>query len=128
MPAHKRGFGMVFQSLALFPHLTVGENVAYGLRVRGFDQAQRRKRAEELLDLVRLKGMTDRPVSQLSGGQRQRAAIARALALDPKLFLLDEPLAALDAKLREAMQIELAGCSRGSASRPSWSLTTRARP
>jgi ABC-type nitrate/sulfonate/bicarbonate transport system ATPase subunit len=106
-PAHRRGFGMVFQSLALFPHLSVGENVAYGLKIRGMDQAQRRKRAEELLDLVRLQGAIDRPVSQLSGGQRQRVAIARALALDPKLFLLDEPLSALDAKLREAMQIEL---------------------
>ena len=98
---------MVFQSLALFPHLTVGENIAYGLRIRGVDKAQRRKRAEELLELVRLPGVADRHVSQLSGGQRQRVAIARALALDPKLFLLDEPLSALDAKLREAMQVEL---------------------
>jgi putative spermidine/putrescine transport system ATP-binding protein len=106
-PAHKRGFGMVFQSLALFPHLSVGENIAYGLKVRGVDQGQRRKRAEELLELVRLRGVIDRPVSQLSGGQRQRVAIARALALNPKVFLLDEPLSALDAKLREAMQIEL---------------------
>jgi putative spermidine/putrescine transport system ATP-binding protein len=106
-PAHKRNFGMVFQSLALFPHLSVGENIAYGLRIRGTGQAERRRRAEELLELVRLPGVIDRPVSQLSGGQRQRVAIARALALDPKLFLLDEPLSALDAKLREAMQIEL---------------------
>ncbi len=106
-PAHKRGFGMVFQSLALFPHLSVGENVAYGLKIRGVERAERHQRAEELLGLVRLQGVTDRPVSQLSGGQRQRVAIARALALDPKLFLLDEPLSALDAKLREAMQIEL---------------------
>ncbi|MGH6927273.1 MAG: ABC transporter ATP-binding protein, partial [Dongiaceae bacterium] len=106
-PAHKREFGMVFQSLALFPHLTVGENIAYGLSIRGVDKAQRRKRAEELLELVRLPGVADRHISQLSGGQRQRVAIARALALDPKLFLLDEPLSALDAKLREAMQVEL---------------------
>src|SRR5262249_59483204 len=106
-PAHKREFGMVFQSLALFPHLTVGENIAYGLKIRGVDTARRRQRAEELLDLVRLPGVADRHISQLSGGQRQRVAIARALALDPKLFLLDEPLSALDAKLRSAMQVEL---------------------
>ena len=107
VPAHRRDFGMVFQSLALFPHLTVGENISYGLRIRGADRAACRKRAEELLDLVRLPGVIDRHITQLSGGQRQRVAIARALALDPKLFLLDEPLSALDAKLREAMQVEL---------------------
>jgi putative spermidine/putrescine transport system ATP-binding protein len=107
LPAHKRELGMVFQSLALFPHLSVGENIAYGLRIRGVDPAARRRRAEELLELVRLPGVADRQISQLSGGQRQRVAIARALALNPKLFLLDEPLSALDAKLREHMQIEL---------------------
>ncbi|WP_159710696.1 ABC transporter ATP-binding protein [Geminicoccus flavidas] len=107
VPAHRRGLGMVFQSLALFPHLSVGENIAYGLRIRGADLATRRRKAEELLALVHLPGVADRPISQLSGGQRQRVAIARALALDPKLFLLDEPLSALDAKLREAMQVEL---------------------
>ena len=107
VPAHKRGFGMVFQSLALFPHLSVGENVAYALKIRGVAKDERRRRAEDLLELVRLPGVADRHISQLSGGQRQRVAIARALALDPKLFLLDEPLSALDAKLREAMQVEL---------------------
>jgi putative spermidine/putrescine transport system ATP-binding protein len=106
-PAHKREFGMVFQSLALFPHLTVGENIAYALAIRGAPKEERRKRADELLELVRLPGVADRHISQLSGGQRQRVAIARALALNPKLFLLDEPLSALDAKLREAMQVEL---------------------
>ncbi len=104
---HKRDLGMVFQSLALFPHLSVGDNIAYPLRLRGRSRAEQRTRAAELLELVRLPDMADRPVSKLSGGQRQRVAIARALALSPRLFLLDEPLSALDAKLREAMQIEL---------------------
>ena len=85
---------MVFQSLALFPHLNVEENVAYPLRIRGVGKVDQAKRAEELLALVDLRGFTDRPVSKLSGGQRQRIAIARALALSPKLFLLDEPLSA----------------------------------
>ncbi len=106
-PVHRRGFGMVFQSLALFPHLTVGENVAYGLRVRGLPKPEQDARVDELLELVRLPGLAARHIAQLSGGQRQRVAIARALALKPKLFLLDEPLSALDAKLREEMQIEL---------------------
>ena len=107
VPTHQRDFGMVFQSLALFPHLNVGENIAYPLRIRGVDKAEQKKRVDELLNLVRLPGLADRPVAKLSGGQRQRVAIARALALRPKLFLLDEPLSALDAKLREAMQVEL---------------------
>ena len=106
-PTHRRNIGMVFQSLALFPHLSVGENISYGLKIRGADKAGRRRRAEELLELVRLPGVADRHISQLSGGQRQRVAIARALALEPKLFLLDEPLSALDANLREEMQVEL---------------------
>ncbi len=107
LPAHRRDFGMVFQSLALFPHLSVAENIAYPLRIRGASKADQAAAVTRLLDLVRLPGVADRPVSRLSGGQRQRVAIARALALKPKLFLLDEPLSALDAKLREAMQIEL---------------------
>jgi putative spermidine/putrescine transport system ATP-binding protein len=98
---------MVFQSLALFPHLSVGENIAYALRIRGRSKAEQDRRVAELLELVRLPGFASRPVAQLSGGQRQRVAIARALALSPRLFLLDEPLSALDAKLREAMQVEL---------------------
>jgi len=107
VPAHLRNMGMVFQSLALFPHLTVGENIAYGLRIRGVDKADREKRAMELLELVQLPGTADRHITQLSGGQRQRIAIARALALEPDVFLLDEPMSALDANLREDMQIEL---------------------
>jgi putative spermidine/putrescine transport system ATP-binding protein len=105
--AHQRDFGMVFQSLALFPHLTVGQNIAYPLRIRGSAKAEQSARVDELLSLVHLPGLAERPVSRLSGGQRQRVAIARALARSPKLFLLDEPLSALDAKLREAMQVEL---------------------
>jgi putative spermidine/putrescine transport system ATP-binding protein len=107
VPTHKRDFGMVFQSLALFPHLDVSENVAYALRIRGVAAEERRRRVDELLSLVHLPDYAQRPVSKLSGGQRQRVAIARALAVSPKLFLLDEPLSALDAKLREAMQVEL---------------------
>jgi putative spermidine/putrescine transport system ATP-binding protein len=107
VPAHRRDFGMVFQSLALFPHLDVGDNIAYPLRIRGVTAGEREKRVTELLELVHLPGYADRPITKLSGGQRQRVAIARALALSPRLFLLDEPLSALDAKLREAMQVEL---------------------
>lgn len=107
LPTHKRNLGMVFQSLALFPHLSVGENIAYALRIRRKAKEEQRKRVEELLALIHLPGFADRPVAKLSGGQRQRVAIARALALSPKLFLLDEPLSALDAKLREDMQVEL---------------------
>jgi putative spermidine/putrescine transport system ATP-binding protein len=107
VPTHKRNLGMVFQSLALFPHLTVGENIAYPLHIRSAPKEDQKKRVDELLSMVHLSGYADRPVSKLSGGQRQRVAIARALAISPKLFLLDEPLSALDAKLREAMQVEL---------------------
>ncbi|NLS03665.1 ABC transporter ATP-binding protein [Rhizobium sp. P32RR-XVIII] len=107
IPTHKRELGMVFQSLALFPHLTVGENIAYPLRIRGTAKEAQKKRVDELLALIHLPGYADRPVNKLSGGQRQRVAIARALTISPKLFLLDEPLSALDAKLREAMQVEL---------------------
>ncbi|MET3581461.1 putative spermidine/putrescine transport system ATP-binding protein [Mesorhizobium robiniae] len=107
VPTHKRNLGMVFQSLALFPHLTVGQNIAYPLRIRGTGKQGQKKRIEELLASIHLDGYADRSVSKLSGGQRQRVAIARALALSPSLFLLDEPLSALDAKLREAMQVEL---------------------
>lgn len=107
VPTHKRNVGMVFQSFALFPHLSVAENVAYGLRIRGVGKQERLRRADELLALVQMEGLGSRGVAQLSGGQRQRVAMARALALDPDLFLLDEPLSALDAKLREAMQVEL---------------------
>ncbi|MFG6535191.1 ABC transporter ATP-binding protein [Sulfitobacter sp. 1A15333] len=104
---HKRNVGMVFQSLALFPHLNVGENIAYGLEIRGVGKDKRLERAQDLLEVVGLTGLFDRPVSALSGGQRQRVAIARALAIEPALFLMDEPFSALDAGLREHLQIEV---------------------
>lgn len=107
VPTHKRNLGMVFQSLALFPHLSVGDNIAYPLRIRGASREDQARRVDELLRMIHLPGFADRPVAKLSGGQRQRVAIARALAISPRLFLLDEPLSALDAKLREAMQVEL---------------------
>lgn len=107
VPANRRDFGMVFQSLALFPHMTVAQNIAYPLKLRNTDKAAQARRVAELLELIRLPHMADRRVTQLSGGQRQRVAIARAIASSPRLLLLDEPLSALDAKLREAMQIEI---------------------
>ena len=107
VPVHKRNVGMVFQSFALFPHLSVGENISYAMRIRGLPRSQCEDRVRELLDMIHLPGVEDRRISQLSGGQRQRVAIARALALNPQIFLLDEPMSALDANLRESMQIEL---------------------
>jgi putative spermidine/putrescine transport system ATP-binding protein len=105
--AHERDIGVVFQSLALFPHLDVARNIGYGLRIRGAPRAEVTARVDELLALVHLEGLGKRKVTKLSGGQRQRVAIARALARHPSLFLLDEPMSALDANLREALQVEL---------------------
>ncbi|HEY9022951.1 MAG TPA: ATP-binding cassette domain-containing protein, partial [Burkholderiaceae bacterium] len=106
-PPHKRQFGMVFQNYALFPHLTVGQNVAYPLTVRKVPAVDRDKQVARALAMVRLEGMAGRFPSQLSGGQQQRVALARALVFEPQLVLMDEPLGALDKQLREHMQIEL---------------------
>ena len=103
----KRGIGMVFQNYALFPHMTVGGNLAFPLEVRGLDATQRRERVRGALQLVRLEGLEDRRPAELSGGQQQRVAIARALVFEPSLVLMDEPLGALDRRLREEMQYEI---------------------
>lgn len=107
VPPNRRPVNMVFQHLALFPTMTVGENIAYGLRRQKVPAAERRKRIAEVLEQVGLPDMTDRNPQQLSGGQRQRVALARCLVLRPTLLLLDEPLGALDLKLREQMKVEL---------------------
>ena len=107
VPAEVRGLGMVFQSYAIWPHMTVAENIAYPLRMRRVGRAQRRELVDKVLDLVGLSGLGDKPSTLLSGGQQQRVALARALVFEPALLLLDEPLSNLDAKLREQMRFEL---------------------
>ncbi|MEO1293143.1 MAG: ABC transporter ATP-binding protein [Pseudomonadota bacterium] len=107
VPAHRRNISVVFQSYALFPHLSVAENVAFGLRARRFGKGDIAPRVAEALARVRMSDFAERPVAVLSGGQQQRVAVARALIVDPVLLLLDEPFSALDRKLREAMQVEL---------------------
>jgi len=106
-PPHKRGVGMVFQNYALFPHMTVTENIAYPLKIRRMSRSEIETRVEGALDTVQLGGYGDRRIGQLSGGQKQRVALARAIVFEPRILLMDEPLSALDKKLRDRMQIEL---------------------
>ncbi|MDI9409080.1 MAG: ABC transporter ATP-binding protein [Candidatus Pacebacteria bacterium] len=112
LPPNRREVNTVFQDYGLFPHFTVLENVGYGLMVRGVKRAERESRGREMLKLVRLHGLDDRKPGQLSGGQQQRVALARALMVEPKVLLLDEPLGALDLKLREEVQVELKAIQR----------------
>ena len=107
LPAHRRNMGMVFQSYSLFPNLTVEGNIEYGLRTRKLDKTERRTRVGEMLELVQLGSMAKRYAHQLSGGQQQRVALARALAIRPEVLLLDEPLSALDAKVRTTLRDEI---------------------
>jgi putative spermidine/putrescine transport system ATP-binding protein len=107
VPPYDRAVNTVFQDYALFPHMSVGENVAYGLRIARVDKAERARRRDEALEMVRLPGYGERKPAELSGGQRQRVALARAIVNRPRVLLLDEPLGALDLKLREQMQVEL---------------------
>jgi len=106
-PPHKRDVGMVFQNYALFPHMTVAQNIAYPLKLRRVSKSDRAKKVEVALATVQLHGLGNRKIDQLSGGQRQRVALARAFVFGPRILLMDEPLSALDKKLREQMQIEL---------------------
>lgn len=112
LPPEKRDVGMVFQSYALWPHMTVFDNVAFGLKLRKLPKDEIKKRVKDILELVRLEGLENRYPRQLSGGQQQRVALARALVIEPQVLLLDEPLSNLDAKLREEMRFEIKDLQR----------------
>jgi iron(III) transport system ATP-binding protein len=112
LPARQRGFGIVFQSYSLFPNMTVSENIGYGLKIRASDKASIAARVSELLDIIKLPDVAERYPWQLSGGQQQRIALARAIAVDPRLLLLDEPLSALDAKVRAELRSEIRDLQR----------------
>src|SRR5690606_9083504 len=107
VPSYKRNMGVVFQNYALFPHMTVGENVAFPLQMRGIGKGEIGKLVDKVLDMVQLSAMRERKPSQLAGGQQQRVALARALVFEPGVVLMDEPLGALDKQLREQMQLDI---------------------
>ena len=112
VPVHKRNFGLVFQSYALFPHLSVYDNVAFGLRTRKMDKELIDKKVKDILEVCGLSDLANRFPRQMSGGQRQRVALARSLVIEPKLLLLDEPLSNLDAKLRLSMRVKSSACRK----------------
>ncbi|MFI4983107.1 MAG: ABC transporter ATP-binding protein, partial [Nevskiales bacterium] len=112
LPPFRRDIGLVFQDYALFPHMSVAQNIAFGLRMRGIDRREITRRVAEVLELVRLAGLAERRPTELSGGQRQRVALARALVIRPTVLLLDEPLSNLDLKLREDMRLEITALQR----------------
>lgn len=120
LPTHRRRIGMVFQDEQLFPHLTVADNVAFGLKMSGVAKPERRRRAEELLAVVGLSGFGDRSTANLSGGEAKRVAVARSLAPAPKVLLLDEPLTGLDRELHDRLQVEVADIIRATGTTAVW--------